>query len=161
MTDEGCGNLARGIVLMAIEDWRKLIKAKAYRNERPRFENNKYGLVTFGELRNFLGSDWCDHLLDSCEGDVSGKYILRMLEDELEDAMVKDQVRYAHAKRKRANAERGNAERKYLCLEDGVVCDTVEQAANHSGVTQRTLRRALDDAAKSANGKHWIRIKKS
>jgi hypothetical protein len=150
--EEGVYNLARGIVLFAIEDWRNLIKAKAYRN-RPSKTKIRYSIVSFNELRAFFQSGWFDWLLDGCGVGVSGDYILRMLENELEEATTKDK-----AKNPKRTEQTGTG--KYMCLEDGFVCSSGTEAAKHSHVCRQRFFQVLDNANKTAKGHHWVRVRK-
>ena len=73
--------LAAEIVAGAIEDWRKLVKAKAWLDTPQRYCN-------FDELRRFFKGEWCAFLLQHFE--TEPERILELLEAELENAMRKD-----------------------------------------------------------------------
>lgn len=74
------GLLAVTIVTQAIFDWRTLIKARAWEEER----TSRY--CNFDELRNFFKSDWCDLLLIKTQWE--SERILAILEAELQAAML-------------------------------------------------------------------------
>lgn len=74
--------LAAHIVIHAIEDWRELVKHKAWNKE------TRAHLCNFTELRAFFNSDWCNFLLQDLSVDPAR--ILEMLEAELAAAQEKE-----------------------------------------------------------------------
>ena len=74
MTVEEAKNLAAAIVAQAVVDWRKLIAGK-----KPTKECN------YIELRNFFRSEYCELLLLPFPS-ITGKQILKLLQEELKDA---------------------------------------------------------------------------
>ncbi len=76
-------HLAAGIVAGAIADWRKLVKRKAWKTERP----NRY--CNFTELRLFFKSEWCAFQLQHFS--IEPESILERLEAELAEAMRKEE----------------------------------------------------------------------
>lgn len=70
-------DLAIAIVEQAILDYMTVVQRK-----RKRKHLTYYGKLRIQELREFFLSTWCDSLLGSAN--ISGKYILEMLEKELE-----------------------------------------------------------------------------
>lgn len=149
---DGYAKLAGAVIINAVEDWRQLIRSKAYRDHGS--ENMKDGgMVNFGELRLFFKSDFCDLLFDVCQKQVAGRYVLRHLEAELEQAMENDE------ELQRARRRIYDKDENYLCLEDGFTCRYMSEAAKHSYVTYQRIHQVLDRENKTANGMHWRRIK--
>ena len=73
------GLFAAQIVIHAVEDWRELIRARAFEN------GNEQADCNLGELRMFFKSDWCELLLQrTC---IEAAAILETLEAELVAAM--------------------------------------------------------------------------
>lgn len=70
--------LAIGIVIGAIADWRYFVK-------HPDKQTLRYN---FDELRWFFNSQWCEFLLESTE--ASPKKILEILEGELNDSRLRE-----------------------------------------------------------------------
>ena len=149
MVDESIANLAQGIILFAIEDWRHLIKSKAYRGNSRQDKSRDYSKGSFSGLRSFFRSEWCDLLLTVCNADATGDYILNMLEGELDEAVAKDRTKMPSTKGA-----------KYMCLEDGFTCNSLKEAGKHCGVSWNRVRQVVDQANLSANGKHWISYQK-
>lgn len=87
--------LAAEIVIGAANDWRKLIKRKAWLNKT----QDKY--CNFEELRIFFKSDWCALLLNGFHIDPAR--ILDVLEEELRQAK---QQPVSKGKRKGGKRER-------------------------------------------------------
>ena len=90
---ECCGLLASEILSKAVDDWRLLIKRKAWLfvpsfNTTDPIPNKE---CNFTELRNFFKSDWCDALCYLVSDNVCKETILKILEKELEDAMAEEQ----------------------------------------------------------------------
>lgn len=85
------------IVQRAVFDWRKLITAKAWKcHHLNRIENSDRlpnVLCNFDELRRFFKSDWCELILECNQTSVSALKILSILEEELKDAIEKDEAR--------------------------------------------------------------------
>ena len=86
---EGTKELATQIVLKAVEDWRLLVKSKAW--DVP-YKRSTYGPVpnkdcNFTEIRNFFQSQYAEELLSICDVNISPREILQKLEKELEEAM--------------------------------------------------------------------------
>ena len=79
--------LAAQIVAMAIEDWRGLIKEKAW------LDKWQHKLKNFTEIRQFFGSKWCELLMSFME--ITPAEILQKLEQELEEAKKKDSAKNA------------------------------------------------------------------
>lgn len=77
------GMLAAEIVAAAIDDWRGLIKAKAWLNEYPS------RVCNFNELRIFFKSEWCEFLMQNFN--FAPHDVLRRLEDELQEAILQHQ----------------------------------------------------------------------
>jgi hypothetical protein len=76
---------AAEIVIHAVEDWRWLIKQEAWYDEqqwKPFYSN---GSCSFGELRSFFTSEWCEFLMQGF--DMKPESILKLLEAELQEAM--------------------------------------------------------------------------
>ena len=89
---EASALLASEIVSKAVEDWRLLIKKKAW-NYAPSQKKscpipNKE--CNFNELRLFFKSDWCDALCSLICEDICKETILKILEQELKEAMEKE-----------------------------------------------------------------------
>lgn len=76
---------AAQIVIHAIQDWRELVKAKAWL-DKPNARCN------FNELRLFFKGEWCDFLLQNFA--VDPKRILEMLEAELAAAQEKEERKW-------------------------------------------------------------------
>lgn len=70
--------LAAGIVIHAIDDWRSLVKKRAWDRQR-------VYKCSFDELRNFFNSSWCELLMQRFE--ITPQHILAKLEKELAAAM--------------------------------------------------------------------------
>ena len=73
------GLLAAEIVACAVDDWRMLIKKKAWLPSVIASSS-----CNFGELRSFFNSQWCELLLHKCE--IDPQRILQILEAELQEA---------------------------------------------------------------------------
>lgn len=73
------GMLASMIVVGAVEDWRELIRRKAWQNHYQQRDCN------FNELRMFFKSNWCGLLMLTF--DIEPAEILAILEAELAAAM--------------------------------------------------------------------------
>lgn len=89
--------LASEIVQCAVSDWRMLIKAKAWKDERRRrakLETTQK--VNFDEIRIFLKSDWCTLLMNNFT--MRPEHVLHILEKELSDAIEADKLRKKEAK---------------------------------------------------------------
>lgn len=80
----GIEALACEIVVQAIEDWKMLIRRKAWENGDWIDDASKGLVMGFQELRVFFRSDWCELLLTGTE--MTGDGILASLEDMLEAA---------------------------------------------------------------------------
>ena len=78
------GMLAAEIVAQAVEDWRTLVKKKAWLPSVPVSTH-----CNFNDIRSFLRSEWCELLLLPCEMDA--QRILQILEEELREAQRKDE----------------------------------------------------------------------
>ncbi len=78
VTSDPWDELAKFIVLQAVEDWRELIRLGV---EKTSIDGEKIG---FGELRTFFRSEYCMALVD-----IDPIHILRGLERELEEAINK------------------------------------------------------------------------
>lgn len=74
--------LAMCIVVRAVEDWRLLVKKKAWDIVDPRTN------TTLGELRRFFKSDWCDFLMQQFP--TTPEQLLAILEAELQEALKRD-----------------------------------------------------------------------
>ena len=81
--------MAAEIIVGAINDWRLLIKSKAWRDTT---RNDKW--CNFDELREFFRSDWCGFLMQKWES-IDQTRLLQLLEDELQEA-----IKQHNAKRK-------------------------------------------------------------
>lgn len=86
--------LALEIVHYAVLDWRRMVATKAWYKDYRR-NTKHYHLIpntrcNFDELRQFFKSDWCDTLLTVNRVATTGERILAILEEELEDAIEKD-----------------------------------------------------------------------
>ena len=79
VTSDPWDELAKVIVLQAVEDWRELIRLGI---EKTSIDGEK---VDFGELRTFFRSEYCMALVD-----VDPIHILRRLERELEESINKE-----------------------------------------------------------------------
>lgn len=77
------GLLAAEIVISAVNDWRDLIKAKAWLNDGI---GNKW--CNFYELRQFFRSDWCGFLMQGMDN-IEPTRLLAILEAELQEAKAK------------------------------------------------------------------------
>lgn len=77
--DGSVKSLALGIVLQAVDDWRKLIECEVKGKLPPDT------MMSFGELRRFFRSDECELLLTDTP--LTGGKILRQLEAERRDAI--------------------------------------------------------------------------
>lgn len=88
---EGVKELATQIVLKAVDDWRLLVKSRAW-HDKPSRKNrgipNKD--CNFTEIRNFFKSQYAEELLSICDVNISPREILQKLEKELEEAMRKE-----------------------------------------------------------------------
>lgn len=82
MRDEAYKLLAAEIVAKAVEDWRSLIAARAWANEYTIVNKN------FNEIRAFFKSEYCELLLT--HQSIKPCDILRLLEDELSEAIAED-----------------------------------------------------------------------
>ena len=71
--------LAATIVIQAIEDWRALVRARAWEDSTPNKHKN------FNALRLFFNGEWCAFLLH--DFDIEPAAILETLEKELQQAM--------------------------------------------------------------------------
>jgi hypothetical protein len=76
--------MAVAIVIQAIEDWRSLIKQKAWHDKCQQTE------YSFAGLRNFFKGDWCAFLMLDFE--LEPERILEHLEIELQSAMRKERT---------------------------------------------------------------------
>lgn len=85
--------LAVEIVIGAANDWRRLIKSRAWLDENP----DKW--CNFDELRKFFKGDWCAFLLQDFR--IEPARILEILEEELQQAMQQP------VKEKRKGGKRG------------------------------------------------------
>ena len=77
------GLLAAQIVVYAVNDWRDLIKAKAWLDERTTKKH-----CNFYELRKFFRSDWCAFLMQDMDN-IEPSRLLAILEAELDEAKAK------------------------------------------------------------------------
>jgi hypothetical protein len=78
------GMMAAEIVAGAIDDWRSLIKQKAWLDANPsRFCN-------FDELRIFFNSEWCEFLMQNFS--MQPHELLKLLEKELKEAKRKGET---------------------------------------------------------------------
>lgn len=77
--DDGVRGLSMGVVLRAVEDWRKLIECEAEDKLPPDPQ------MSFDELRRFFRSGLCDLMLT--DAPLTGRKILRQLEAERRDAI--------------------------------------------------------------------------
>ena len=68
------GLLAAQIVIYAVDDWRALIKQKAWLDA---VNSRKH--CNFTELRQFFRSDWCAFLMQNCEN-IEPTKLLQLLE---------------------------------------------------------------------------------
>lgn len=78
---DGALLLAYEIVAFAVDDWRKLIRRKAWKK-------STIAHCNFRELRKFFRSEWCMFLLQGCS--IEPKEILARLEEELQAAKEKE-----------------------------------------------------------------------
>lgn len=88
------------IVNRAVQDWRLLIRAKAWKCER--FHPARGGneqipsyRCNFYELRQFFKSQWCEMCLQMNHSSLNAPLILEKLEAELAEAMAEDAKREA------------------------------------------------------------------
>ena len=79
--------LSAEIVIAAVKDWRQLVKQKAWR-KKPQANCN------FTELRRFFKSEWCAFLMQDFE--LVPERMLKILEQELADAIRKDEIETWH-----------------------------------------------------------------
>lgn len=75
------GLMAAEIVAGAIDDWRGLIKRKAWLDYEVEHNRN------FDELRRFFNSDWCEYLMQNFA--MKPTELLQLLEKELQEAKRK------------------------------------------------------------------------
>lgn len=75
------GMMAAEIVASAIDDWRGLIKQKAWLNGKVEHNRN------FDELRIFFNSEWCEFLMQNFS--MHPHELLQLLEKELQEAKRK------------------------------------------------------------------------
>lgn len=94
------------IVNRAVQDWRLLIRAKAWKCER--FHPARGGKepipsyrCNFTELRQFFKSQWCEMCLQMNHSSVNPVTILEKLEAELAEAILKDEAREARKREQR------------------------------------------------------------
>lgn len=89
---EASALLAADIVSRAVEDWRLLIKKKAwnYTPSRKATDSIPNKHCNFKELRIFFKSDWCDALCSLISENICKETILKILEQELKEAMEKE-----------------------------------------------------------------------
>ena len=81
--------MAAEIIVGTINDWRLLIKSKAWLDTE---HGSKY--CNFDELRNFFRGDWCGFLMQKWES-IDQTRLLQLLEEELQEA-----IKQHNAKRK-------------------------------------------------------------
>ena len=92
--------LGVAILNQAVRDWHNLIRAKAWKYSTPvkqmgGIEKLPSPRCNFGELRAFFKGNWCDTILAGTGVHIEGEGILKILEDELAEAMQKDEEREA------------------------------------------------------------------
>lgn len=78
------GMMAAEIVAGAIDDWRRLVKEKAWLDEIP----SRY--CNFDELRSFFKSEWCEFLMQNFS--MQPHELLQLLEKELQEAKRKGET---------------------------------------------------------------------
>lgn len=78
VVSDPAGMLAAEIVAGAVEDWRGLVKQKAWLNAYPS------RVCNFNELRIFFKSEWCEFLMQNFS--MQPTELLQLLEKELEEA---------------------------------------------------------------------------
>lgn len=76
--DDFYSRLAAEIVIHAIEDWRNLVRARAWLDEFQKANCN------FDELRAFFTGEWCEFLMQNF--DITPAAVLDLLEAELAEA---------------------------------------------------------------------------
>lgn len=76
------------ILVRAAEDWRWLIKERAWRDRRFTY---RAPTVSFDELRAFFKSDWCQTLIPK-NMPITNLDMLEHLEEELRKAIEKDKA---------------------------------------------------------------------
>ena len=79
------GMMAAEIVAGAIDDWRGLIKRKAWLDAEVEHNRN------FAELRSFFNSEWCVFLMQNFS--MQPHELLQLLEKELLEAKRKDEAK--------------------------------------------------------------------
>lgn len=86
---EALGLIASAVLTKAIEDWRMLTKKKAwnYPPSSKRSAQLPNAECNFDELRVFFKSGWCEHLCSMISDNVCKETILKILEQELKEAM--------------------------------------------------------------------------
>ena len=92
--------LGVAILNQAVQDWRNLMRAKAWKYSEPLpqmggVEKLPSPRCNFGELRAFFKGKWCDTILAGTGVHIEGEGILKLLEDELAEAIRKDEEREA------------------------------------------------------------------
>lgn len=96
--------LALEIVHYAALDWRRLVKAKAWKKDYRKSTYHYWQIPSvrcnFDEIREFFQSDWCDLLLTANQVSTTGERILALLEAELQEAIEQDERRERRKKRK-------------------------------------------------------------
>lgn len=85
--------LASAILERAVEDWRELIRKRAWLDrDAPYLASdpipNSY--CNFDELRAFFKGDWCEALCELVSDNVCSNTILKILEKELAEAKAKE-----------------------------------------------------------------------
>lgn len=97
--------LALEIVHYAVLDWRRLVKAKAWKIDYLRPAHQYWQIpnvrCNFDELRLFFKSDWCDLLLTVNHVATTGQRILQQLEKELEAAKESEKRQARRKKQKK------------------------------------------------------------
>lgn len=93
-------DLGIAIINQAVTDWRSLIRAKAWKYSTPvkqmgGIEQLPSPRCNFKELRKFFTGDWCDTILAGAGISVAAERLLKILEDELAEAIRKDEEREA------------------------------------------------------------------
>ena len=78
--------LAAEIVIAAIQDWRDLVKNKAWLDRN--VVKKEHTVVSFGEIRAFFRSEYCEFIMMNFP--IAPEGILELLERELQEAMEKD-----------------------------------------------------------------------
>ena len=96
--------LALEIVWYAVIDWRRLVKAQAWKNDYKKHTYHYWQIPSircnFDEIREFFRSDWCDLLLSVNRVSTTGERILALLESELEEAIKQDERKERRKKKK-------------------------------------------------------------